>query len=100
MPIDRPAARQRLQQFDFTGLFTQELGWDWYTAKVLCPTANQDFTLQSIAHKRGFVIWHCATPAGGTFPDSTARRRIEREATKAAHEHLIIFTDADKSRQI
>lgn len=45
MPLDRTAARQRLQQFDFAGLFTQELGWDWHTATAPVSIAGQDFTL-------------------------------------------------------
>jgi hypothetical protein len=100
MPLDRPAARQRLQQFDFAGLFTQELGWDWHTATAPVAIASQDFTLQAIAHKRGFVVWHCPPAPGGELPDSALRRRIEREATKAAHEHLVIFSDAAKTLQV
>ena len=100
MPLDRPAARQRLQQFDFAGLFTQELGWDWHTATAPVSIADQDFTLQGIAHKRGFVVWHCPPSPGGKLPDSALRRRIEREATKQKYEHLIIFTDAKKTLQV
>lgn len=100
MPLDRPAARQRLQQFDFAGLFTQELGWDWHTAKTAVSVAGQNFDLQAIAHKRGFVVWNCPPPTDGKLPNSALRRRIEREATKATHEHLIIFTDAAKSIQV
>ena len=100
MPLDRNAARERLQNSDFTGLFTQELGWEWRTAKLPVTVAGQTFDLSAIAHKRGFVIWHCPAPAGGKLPDSALRRRIEREATKAAHEHLIIFTDDAKTLQV
>ena len=34
MPIDRKAVQERLKKFDFPGLFTQELGWDWYTTNL------------------------------------------------------------------
>src|SRR6202030_1867370 len=34
------------------------------------------------------------------LPDSTIRRRIERELTKAAHEHILIFSDTAKSIQV
>ena len=100
MPLDRTRCRPLLQNFDFRSLFIDELGWDTYKAALDIPLKSGSARLESIAHKRGFVAWHCATPAGGKFPDSAARRKIEREVAKASHEHHIVFTDADKSRQI
>ncbi|PAW62617.1 MAG: hypothetical protein B9S37_00855 [Verrucomicrobiia bacterium Tous-C3TDCM] len=100
MPLDRNRCRPLLQNFDFRSLFIEEVGWDTYKAALDIPLKSGSARLESIAHKRGFVAWHCATPAGGKFPDSSARRKIEREVAKAAHEHLIVFTDAGKSRQI
>ena len=40
------------------------------------------------------------TLAGQKLPDSAHRRRIEREVAKAAHEHLVIFTDAARTLQV
>ena len=99
MPLDRQRCRPLLQNFDFRSLFIEELGWDTHKAILDIPLKTGSARLESIAHKRGFVAWHCPSPAG-KFPDSAARRKIEREVAKAAHEHLIVFTDADKSRQI
>ena len=100
MPLDRTRCRPLLQNFDFRSLFIEELGWDAHKAALDIPLKSGSVRLASIAHKRGFVAWHCATPAGGKFPDSAARRKIEREVAKAAHEHLIVFTDAAKTHQI
>jgi hypothetical protein len=100
MPLDRNRCRPLLQSFDFTGLFIEELGWDTHKATHEIPLPGRSVRLEAIAHKRGFVAWHCPTAKGSIFPDAAARRRIEREATKAAHEHLIVFTDAGNSRQI
>ena len=61
--------------------------------------ARRNFNLQAIAEKRGLVAWHCLTLAGQKLPDSAHRRRIEREVAKAAHEHLVIFTDAARTMQ-
>lgn len=99
MPLDRTRCRPLLQSFDFRNLFIEELGWDTHKATLDVPLKTGSARLESIAHKRGFVAWHCPAPAG-KFPDSAARRKIEREVAKAAHEHLIVFTDAAKSRQI
>jgi hypothetical protein len=100
MPLDRTRCRPLLQSFDFTGLFIEELGWDTHKATHEIPLPGRSVRLEAIAHKRGFVAWHCPTAKGSIFPDAAARRRIEREATKAAHEHLIVFTEAGNSRQI
>jgi hypothetical protein len=99
MPLDRTRCRPLLQNFDFRLLFIEELGWDARKATLEIPLKSGSARLESIAHKRGFVAWLCPSPAG-KFPDSAARRRIEREVAKAAHEHLIVFTDAGKTRQI
>ena len=100
MPFDRSAAKDRIRNFDFAGLFTQELGWDWHTSTLSVAVAGRNFNLQAIAEKRGFVVWHCLTLAGQRLPDSAHRRRIEREVAKAAHEHLVIFTDAARTLQV
>ena len=100
MPLDRNRCRPLLQSFNLTDLFIEELGWDTHKATHEIPLPDRTVRLEAIAHKRGFVAWHCPTAKGAVFPDAAARRRIEREATKAAHEHLIVFTDAAKSRQI
>jgi len=47
--IDKPAIRERLRKFDFTGVFTQELGWDFPAAKVSVSVAGQGYPLLSVA---------------------------------------------------
>lgn len=97
MTIDRARASVQLKAFNFSNLFIEELGWDR-------PSSRQDetvewnaerFTLTPIAEKRGVRIFHCTD-----IPDRNARQRIDREITKRAYEHLIIFTDAARSQQI
>jgi len=41
-------------------------------------------------------------PAGadGRIPDHATRRKIEKQVTKSAYEHLIIFVDEAKTTQI
>lgn len=100
MPIDRKAVQDRLKKFDFPGLFTQELGWDWHTADLNITVDGQVITLKAVAHKRGMVTYRYPAPAGASIPDYSLRRKIEQQVTKSAHEHLIIFTDAGQSTQI
>ena len=76
MPLDRTRCRPLLQSFDFTGLFIDELGWDTHKATHEIPLPDRSVRLEAIAHKRGFVAWHCPTAKGSIFPDAAARRRI------------------------
>jgi hypothetical protein len=99
MPLARTRYRELLEKADFARLFN-ELGWDNCKAEQTVQIPDCTVALTAVAEKRGFVVWLCHTPAGENPLDSNARRRIEREVTKLSHEHLIIFTDTSRSRQI
>ena len=100
MPLNRSRCQPLLQSFDFKKLFIEELGWDKHTATLDVPLKTGAARLDAIAHKRGFVAWHCLPDSQGRMPDSAARRKIEREVTKSSYEHFIVFTDGTKSRQL
>jgi len=100
MPIDRKAVLDRLKQFDFSGLFTQELGWDWHKGALTVSVDSTDLQLQAIAQKRGMAAYHLPVSANCHIPDYSLRRKIEHQVAKAAHEHLIIFTDPARTTQI
>ena len=100
MSFDRAAVKERIRKFDFAGLFTQELGWDRHKGSLTAHLTDRDVLLNAVAEKRGFAVWHCPTLPDQKLPDSAIRRRIERELTKAAHEHILIFTDATKLIQV
>jgi hypothetical protein len=100
MSFDRAAVKERIRKFDFAGLFTQELGWDRHKGSLTAHLPDRDVVLNAVAEKRGFAVWHCPTLPDQKLPDSALRRRIERELTKAAHEHILIFTDARHSLQV
>jgi hypothetical protein len=97
MALDKATATTHLKAFDFATLFIEELGWD-RPASRLSESVNvggEQFTLSPVAEKRGVRIFECAAN-----PDRNTRQRIEREITKLAYEHLIIFTDPAKTKQI
>ncbi len=100
MPLDQPKSRQLLKQFDFRTLFIQEIGWDNHKAALEITIDGKPHQLVAVAQKRGMVAYQCATPAGGCLPEYAVRRKIEQQVAKAAHEHLIIFTDAAQTTQI
>ncbi|MBC2660647.1 Eco57I restriction-modification methylase domain-containing protein [Novosphingobium flavum] len=97
MAIDRPRATNHLKAFDFAKLFIEELGWDRPSSRQpeTVDAEGQQFVLAPVADKRGVRIFHC--PA---IPERNTRQRIEREITKRAYEHLIIFTDPAQTKQI
>ncbi len=93
--------RRLLKAFDFTALFIQRLGWDRPPVRPLVvPLDGTDYTLHSIAHKRGMVVYTCAPGPDGGIPDAPTRRRIDKEVTKTAHEHILVFTDAAHTTQV
>ncbi len=93
-------ARQLLRNFDFRALFIEELGWDRHNAPLDIVALGSPITLSALAQKRGMVAYHCPTPKGQPLPDYAQRRKIEHQVAKAAHEHLIVFTDLAKTTQI
>lgn len=97
MAIDRPRATQHLRAFDFATLFVEELGWDRPGSRQteMINAGGRDYHLSPVADKRGVRIFHCPE-----IPDRGIRQYIEREITKRAFEHLIIFTDEERTRQI
>lgn len=97
MSIDKTRASVHLRAFDFPALFIEELGWGRPASRQAenVEASGERFSLIPIAEKRGVRIFHCCTT-----PDRNIRQRIEREVTKLAYEHLIIFSDAAKTRQV
>ena len=100
MSLNVNRVRQLLKEFDFSALFREELGWDTHNAPLEIQLDGQPQKLQAVAQKRGMVALRCPTPAGEHLPEYSVRRKIEQQVAKAAHEHLIIFTDAAQTTQI
>ena len=100
--MTKPAFNQdHIKRFQFKQLFN-ELGWD-------LPTQQQPFSiavgtdtwlLDVVAVKKGVQVLHCRPGTQGHLPDYAMRQKIERKVTAEALHHLIVFTDAAKSRQV
>lgn len=97
MALNKATATTHLKAFDFATLFIEELGWDRPLSRHSenVDVGGTQYVLSPVAEKRGVRIFTCATE-----PDRNTRQRIEREITKLAYEHLIIFTDPAKTKQI
>ncbi len=100
MSLDKPAIRDRLGKFDFSGVFTQELGWDFPGGSLTIPIDGKDFRLKAVAQKRGVQVFECSPDSTDSIPAYEVRRKIERQVAKSAFEHLLIFADAKRTTQI
>ena len=96
-----------LAAFDFSGLFTDPtLGWEWPETgrpiKVPTPWQGPDAfcDLQAVAEKRGVQVLLVPPLDDGTIMPSDLRKKLEKALTPLAAEHLLIFADKDKTRQI
>ena len=105
MQINVHSARQLLRDFDFETLLIEELGWDHHNQEVNTQIREKDgdeseYQLTAIAQKRGVVVFLCSATADGGIPDYPTRRKIEQQVAQSVYEHLIIYTDAEKTTQI
>jgi Eco57I restriction-modification methylase len=92
--------QKRLQNFDFKGLFTQELMWNHFQARDLeIKVDGLTYTLTPVA-QRGMAVYECAPPTDADFPKYAIRRKIDTLVSKTAREHIIIFHDRAKTVQV
>jgi hypothetical protein len=100
MTIDINRTRNFLKDFNFKNLFIEELGWDRCNNKIDIALDGSSFNLSAVAEKHGMVAFTCGSSPDGRIPDYAVRRKIERQVAKSVHEHIIIYTDSDKTSQI
>jgi hypothetical protein len=100
MALDVGKTRACLREFDFGNLFYEELGWDQYNNNLQVSVNSQTFSLTAIAEKRGMAAFLCGPMDDGLIPDYVTRRKIEKGVAKSVHEHIIIYTDSDRTTQI
>ena len=99
MNVDIKRVREYLSSFDFQKLFIEELNWNSCTLRPIeCPVGNECYKLSAIAELGGLVVYLVEPPKGGEIPPINERRKIEQQAKKATHEHLLIFVDGEKTQ--
>jgi len=98
--LDITRLRNLLQESDFKSIFIEELGWGRCNNKLDISLDGMSFDLSAVAEKHGMVVFLCAPLPDGSIPDYSLRRKIERQAAKSVHEHIIIYTNGDKTNQI
>jgi hypothetical protein len=102
-PQQRNEAARYLKAFDFSGLFTDpSIGWDWPESgkRLKVPTGQGFRELQVIAEKKGVKVLLVPPLADGSIMPSDERKKLEVAVTPLAAEHLLIFVDHAKTRQV
>ena len=98
MAIDSARFQRLLGEFNLKNLFIEVLGWDRPVLKPQTVAADgQNYTLTQLAHKRGVSVFRCSPDATGKIPPRPMLLKIEREAAKLAHEHLLVFADKNET---
>ena len=101
MPVSIERLRPHLQTFDFTRLFVEGLGWNYYQAEPVAVTVNgREYSLKPVAEKSGFAVYECDSSVDNNIPQYPIRRKIESEIARRTFEHLIIFTDPGRKAQV
>ena len=92
--------RQYLKDFDFETLFIEALGWDRHSADLDLTINGENYPLRGFAEKRGVQVFECRAETADKMPDFKTQRKIETQLRRAAREHLVIYTDATKTKQV
>ena len=95
MAIDRERARQCLKSFDFRRLFLEQLGWDKHTGRLEKTVDGTVHKFQVVSEKRGVVVL-----VADSIPEYSTRVKLDKLIAKDHFEHLIIFTDKSRGRQV
>ncbi|NJM58313.1 MAG: hypothetical protein HC857_14000 [Synechococcales cyanobacterium RU_4_20] len=101
MSLDFQQSRQYLQDFDFSKLFIEVLGWsNPSSAKPVAMEVEGDtYQRQRIAEISGVVVFE-VTAADGTIPAAKVRRQVHKGVAELHLENLLIFIDEDRTRSL
>lgn len=96
MTLDLACARKYLQEFEFTKLFVEALGWSKPSSdkKGKVEAHGKDFSWQYVA-ELGVAVFEVKS-LDDNLPDYKSRAAIHKELSKLHFENLIIFVDKNR----
>jgi hypothetical protein len=97
--ISKQAFTDLVRGFHFKELFNQ-MGWDNTSGTMNLPVENIAYRIETISEKKGFKVLQCKSPIGYPIPDANLRIKINAQLKKLHYEHLLIFTDESRKKQI
>jgi hypothetical protein len=93
MKISESQFQKLLNDFDLKQLFN-EMGWAKPTLRPQTVSVDgHHYTLTHVAQNHGVAVFRCSPDATGQIPLRSVLLKINREAAKIAHEHLLVFAD-------
>jgi very-short-patch-repair endonuclease len=98
MTINLKLARRSLQEFNFSELFIEELGWSNPLSKKAIATLDGS-KAQPIAQLSGVMILQ-VTSATGEIADAQTRKAIHKEISGLYLENLLIFIDREQTKSL
>lgn len=99
MGVSKKVFSRYIGEFAFRELFN-EMGWNNDRFRHPVVVNEKTYLLTGIAQKSGFRILSCVPDSNNTIPDKETRKKIQRRVTKLFQEHIIIYYDASKTKQI
>lgn len=101
MQLSNSQIREHIRNFNFKPLFV-ELGWDALPGNqgFSVQFDNTNFQFQTLTQKSGFQVFLHEAESGDQIPDRSSGLKLENKLTPLAAEHLVIFIDKEKTRQV
>jgi hypothetical protein len=100
MTVPYTNIQKRIKDFDFKGLFTQELMWNHFQAGNLEVRVDSLVYILTPVAQRAMAVYECVPPIDSDFPTYATRRKIDAQVSKSAREHIIIFRDNARTVQV
>lgn len=101
MAINLKKSRQYLQDFDFSSLFIEELGWSNPPSggAIAFKCDGKTFYRKGVAELAGVLVLE-VTAEDGEIPDAKVRANVHKEICKLALENLVIFLDRGRNQSL
>lgn len=97
--MDKTNFTRLVREFRFKELFNQ-MGWDNASGSFQIELKGNTFTISVICEKSGFRFLQCTPPVGSVIPPKNDRLSIQSIVKRRYYEHLLIFTDDQRQKQI
>jgi hypothetical protein len=101
MSINFDTTRSYLQEFNFTRLFIEILGWSSPRGIKSIELKVEDigFKITPIAQLAGVVVFEVSAE-DGLLPNAKIRAEVHKEISKLHHENLLIFLDKARTQSL
>ena len=101
MPLNLNKARQCLDNFEFSKLLIEELGWSQPSSRQTSSVVVKDrqFTCRPLAQLAGVVVLEIETD-DGAIADAQSRKAVHKEVSARHHENVLIFIDRQRSQSL